>query len=638
MENRIVLIEIFKYADLNTAVALGAINKTLRTIYHDLSFELLWPHFQIQTQPQTRTQTQKQRNTTWKKILRAYICYFKYLPKQGTEQWLKLRIHTVGGSEIATVIGENPYQGVKDFVGGKLGIKAYRFEGNEATRWGKMFEPVFRFFVESLFSNKIYETGSIPGYRDNRNIVIQSYSPDGLGITSVARIGKMIDITSEKYVGVKASEDPKFHNIKTEATRNYQQSKNPDDRRFITLFEFKCPLYGRIDGSVPGNYISQPMAGLCTIPIAKMALFMQGIYRRCTAEMFQLNNEYDNKEFHYNPKFKPKVFETPLLMGFNAFYTTNPNTPLPFDTSRNPQSKKQMTTVESEVDQAVLVELFMAEVGRRHSDYFEMEMCIANVVKIAKLLMKCAPETKPSTLWDIFVGLLPSDKQSAALKSKVVRQSFMETMPPTPINYLEKINNIPLRDISTTSAKEFNDFMEIAIDGSGIEIYYPQGAYHVESLDPYFDQDVPANYMDDARDPQRYLYNNLMDFMDFCCTNNYTPIGFMPWKMFEYSCIPVYKDINYIKNILPKLEHAHKMISDIRSTTDYNNFESELDRRIPTKKDPKGSNSHSSDKLPAKAPSCSGSGRGTPTKKYEKSPTRQAVDYGDMDDFFNDIH
>lgn len=556
-----------RYAQLEDLVLLSTVNRDFRDAYHFLGFEHIYPSLVMRP---------------LEEILYAYITYHKYLPKQGTDQWLKLRITTVGGSELATVLGENKYQKLKDFVGGKLGIEKYKFSGNTATRWGKMFEPIFRTYVETLFSNNIHETGSIPGYR-NDGVVIQSYSPDGIGICDTSVIKKYIDISGQQYLGEAPSQDSKFNNI---MVRNKQ---------IITLFEFKCPLRMTLNGKVPDNYISQPLAGLCTIPITKMALFMQGVYRRCTTEDFILNSKYD-PIFHdsYGPQ---PTYPMPITMGFVGFYKRDET----FRGRRITAQQRDSPALE------VITTKFITETQKPHSRYYNLKAGMTTVVLCAKLLSTIVTDTVSG--WEAFLSLCPEDKREKISASKVMQQAFNQTYP--------EIYNLDTLcvgdDLSQTAKGDFETFMDDVIDHNAAQLYYPDGMYHSQpEMDDIFDG-PPANYIDPSRCPQRWLYYNLRDFETYCRTNNYKPIGYMPWKLFEYTCIPVYKDDKYIIRNLPKIEYAHSLINKIRTTTERANFEEELEKAF---------------------------GGTVVGKKVNSKPVITAStsqSYSDMDDFFANI-
>ncbi len=195
-----------------------------------------------------------------KHVLDNFIEDNKFLPKQGSPEWLENRQYTIGGSEIATIEGLNPYQSIKDLVKTKLNISP--FKGNVATQWGKLFEEVVRLFLEMLFECTIYETGSIDGC-----IPHTSFSPDGLAVTLSNIIYDLIELGWIKD-----------HVI-------------PDDATTI-LFEIKSPYSRKPDGTIPKHYSSQPKAGLCHLPFVDIAYFVDAMMRKCSYEQLY-NNEHD---------------------------------------------------------------------------------------------------------------------------------------------------------------------------------------------------------------------------------------------------------------------------------------------------------------------------------------------------------
>jgi len=559
---------IFRYVeDLETYKALGETSKDLRDLYHEIGF------YGVLVRMRGRTQQDK---------LNELINYYEYLPKQGTEQWLKLRIHTVGGSEMATVLGENKYQKLKDFVGAKLGIEEYKFAGNLATRWGKMFEPAFRQYVEFLFNNSIHESGSIPGYQEN-GIVLQSYSPDGIGIASCERIAELIDINSEQYFGTKASYEPQFRNL---------VSKFKKSKQMTILYEFKCPLRSGLDGRVPDHYISQPLTGLCTIPITHMAIFMQGVYRRCSIQDFLPNPDYDTA-FHCSGYAPQQTFTNPLLLGFIGIYKTNEVWAAP-----RPKKHQGAPRPGSTFD----IEIAKRFLDNKNSEFYGKEFCMSNCVDNCRLIMSFCDE--PEEAWNIYLSLVNDEKVS---KSKVIKSVFMQTAESLckPIIEVEDLSNIEKND--------FEIFMESAEKSEDIQMYYPEQVYYCESAHAKYLSE--HNYMPMTQNHKslKWLSIQVNLFIEWAKEKNYKIVGIMPYKLFESTCVPVYKQDNYIINNLDKIRYAHSIVSEIRTKSERANFAYELERRFPS--------------------------RGGNTLQYTPyvSSQKTVSDYADMDDFFSNI-
>ncbi len=147
---------------------------------------------------------------------------------QHSDAWDTARKYSVGGSSIATIMGENPYETIYSFISKKLGVTEFR--GDIKTQWGCVFEKIIRDYVST---DRCCEISCEDYFISNGNL---SYSPDGLAVI--------------------------------------------DDE--VTLLEFKCP-YSRIPGpSPPKYYTPQVKMGLEMIPVATKGIFVEGVFRKCS--------------------------------------------------------------------------------------------------------------------------------------------------------------------------------------------------------------------------------------------------------------------------------------------------------------------------------------------------------------------
>lgn len=153
--------------------------------------------------------------------LNAFKDKYKNLPAQGTPEWLAGRRGYIGGSELACVLGVNPYQSLNEFIVRKA--QDVPWQGNSATRWGSIMEQVAVKYVErngwTVHTFGSIECSAIPGTK---------YSPDG------------IIVNGNK----------------------------------IRLLEIKCPVSRVSDGTIPTYYIPQVQLGLATFPFVENALFI----------------------------------------------------------------------------------------------------------------------------------------------------------------------------------------------------------------------------------------------------------------------------------------------------------------------------------------------------------------------------
>ncbi len=209
-------------------------------------------------------------------------------PAQKSKEWYLLKSKTIGGSEIATILGINPFRKVKALIAEKIGLDENGFNGNIATRWGTTFESVTREWTQKvlLMDENIQETGSLEGVIER-----QRYSPDGLGVVRLV------------------NENDKF---------DY----------YVVLFEFKSPLRSLPDGKIPKYYVPQIQTGMLTIPMVELSIFVNNCYRKCQFKDIGFDMTYDLK-FHdgdvTKKRTKAQRFTDVLACGLIGFYQTKEN-------------------------------------------------------------------------------------------------------------------------------------------------------------------------------------------------------------------------------------------------------------------------------------------------------------------------
>jgi hypothetical protein len=212
------------------------------------------------------------------KTIEEFIEKYSDNAEQGSDTWLLERKLKIGGSEISTVEGFNPFMKLVDLVGQKIGLT--KFNGNTATRWGNLFEHVSELMFKTLFLKdgyKIYNTGSIP----NKVIKNHAYSPDGLCLMEFNGVEK------------------------------------------IALLEFKSPSGSAPTSKVPKHYLPQVKAGLCTIDIAQIGVFANNMIRKCSLDQLDFSIEYDTA-YHRDTEIKLKNINTTISNGI-IFFSINEN-------------------------------------------------------------------------------------------------------------------------------------------------------------------------------------------------------------------------------------------------------------------------------------------------------------------------
>jgi putative phage-type endonuclease len=167
-----------------------------------------------------------------KQIL-TYLEKYKHLPMQHTKEWLEFKKYTIGGSQIATIMGLNAFETLGSLTDKKLGASKKEPPSTMIKMWwGNLFEPLVKAYLEYSFDTTIYGDEMMVVSNEYKDV---SYSPDGLAVIE----GK------------------------------------------ITLLEFKCP-YNRLPyGQIPKYYLPQVKMGMDMIPICNCALFSEAVFRKC---------------------------------------------------------------------------------------------------------------------------------------------------------------------------------------------------------------------------------------------------------------------------------------------------------------------------------------------------------------------
>lgn len=166
-------------------------------------------------------------------------------PKQGTDEWKRSRMGTIGGSECSNFYGK---KSLVQLASQKLGIST--FNGNEHTMWGNVMEGISKNFSEFVFGTTVYEVGGVEGLTDDDGKVLIKYSPDGLAIvpeSSIEVIKKLLIYLNMPDMNIQAND--------------------------TILFEYKNPTKRVPDLSVPKQYIPQLLAGLDAIKVCNYAIF-----------------------------------------------------------------------------------------------------------------------------------------------------------------------------------------------------------------------------------------------------------------------------------------------------------------------------------------------------------------------------
>ena len=188
--------------------------------------------------------------------LEYYKSKFRNIFEQGSDDWLEGRRYAFGGSEIATVLDEDPYTNFTELLQKKKTKENLR---EENTEWGKLFEPVAKIFITIERKTKIHEFSSIP-----HCYYPVCYSPDGILVEE-------------------------------------------DD---LVLLEIKCPIRRNIH-YIPSYYLHQIKTGMCILNV-KHTIFAQYRFRRCAIWTDPNSPSYD-RVYHKDFKTRPAK---PITYGY----------------------------------------------------------------------------------------------------------------------------------------------------------------------------------------------------------------------------------------------------------------------------------------------------------------------------------
>jgi hypothetical protein len=217
--------------------------------------------------------------------------------RQRDANWYAVMGVTVGGSEIAALMGLNRYSSFLDIVKSKLTILAGGDSwtgGGEACWWGTLFEDVIGAYVEADLGAPIRgDDICIQVVAGHRN------SPDGYIVARFYRAAG------------------KFHLWTTDMDPAAATSAR------ILLLEFKCPISRKPGGAVPRQYTPQVWSGLAVSPVAHLGLYVDAVFRKCGLLDLGDTPDYD-ADYH---RYDRGAWEHPVAWGLIGVYAPRLDAP-----------------------------------------------------------------------------------------------------------------------------------------------------------------------------------------------------------------------------------------------------------------------------------------------------------------------
>jgi hypothetical protein len=221
---------------------------------------------------------------------------------QRSPAWYLAMATTVGGSEMAALMGWNPYATEYDVVTAKVaslqGGSTWT-GGGLACWWGTLLEDTIEAYVALDLGSPVLGADicvcAVAGHRN---------SPDGY-------------IVAKVYPG----RDGADHLWTT--NRGTDEPMSPR----ILLLEFKCPLTRQPTGSVPRQYTPQVWSGLAVSPVAHSGLFVDSVFRKCALGDLGDTPAYDTA-FHDRDDPARAEKSHPLAWGLIMVYAPLLDAPL----------------------------------------------------------------------------------------------------------------------------------------------------------------------------------------------------------------------------------------------------------------------------------------------------------------------
>jgi hypothetical protein len=212
--------------------------------------------------------------------------------RQRGDEWYAAMASTVGGSEMAAIMGLSSYAGFYDVVLSKVAIRRGEsgFAGGEACWWGTLFEDAVADYVAAdLGAPVVGDAICIRAVEGHRN------SPDGYIVVRV-----LTDEQGEERLWTTADAADMHRTVPR-----------------VALLEFKSPASRKPTGSIPRQYVPQVLSGLAVSPIAQFGIFVDAVFRKCS--IFDLGDTPDYDE-DYHARDAKRDWSLPVAWGIIGVY------------------------------------------------------------------------------------------------------------------------------------------------------------------------------------------------------------------------------------------------------------------------------------------------------------------------------
>lgn len=486
-----------------------------------------------------------------RKRVENYVNLFKYAPQQGTFDWVHGKKRTIGGSEMATIMGLNKFSSIQQLVAQKVGLQS--FSGSVKTRWGNLFEPIIQYIVEWDLDTKIMgEEISIPGIVKN-----QSYSPDGIGVVDTETTLSWLENVYDGADG-----------LGREGTVTKVVKKKTVTEPAIALFEFKCPFNRLPNGKIPEYYEPQVKTGLdtirdnfgslCHMPLeadpeltndgtfndksmCDFGIYIEAQFRKCAWEDLSGDNSNYDREMTPGDLVTPRL---PLAYGFTGFYF-------------GPEFK----------------DLF----------YYFDELHRSNPKVFASLVLssECKtlfPNINHNSLSQMFPFsniTLESLESLLTCYQELIREFKNEGIEITPSSKLTELSKLGKGNVNKYC--ELSDFGVAKLPL--IEVLFD--AFQRKIVCPYYSRisytDLPQQRTEQfsyhprltkEEETQDHVLESVEEFIDYCASNNVNAAGVFPWKLLKLDYHRIEKEIGYVDKWKDKISETISYVNEINNVSD----------------------------------------------------------------------
>ena len=240
-----------------------------------------------------------ERTADYHALIERFVALHAGRPRQRTEAWLARKATSIGGSEVAALMGWNPYSSFGKVVGAKAGVRTWD-GASVACWWGTLFEPVIERFVEIDCGTRLAGTDiSVPAPAGSGLRGRHANSPDGYAVLTL-------------YL----SDRDEWRLLATDAAARAAAAGRPQVE-VVALLEFKCPFRRWPKGGVPRHYRPQVWSGLALSPVACLGVFVDAGFRKCALWSLGPQEGYDRA--YHRERENPR-WGAPVAWGVTGVY------------------------------------------------------------------------------------------------------------------------------------------------------------------------------------------------------------------------------------------------------------------------------------------------------------------------------